>query len=469
MAEYDTPAPAVALPKQNTAPIFAEGPSWDSNAALLDELQGDLPASELAAPALDNGIADVNAWAFGDLVADNTPTRKDVESGMSTAKGSLSAGRFVEAASSLTGLADRAREGLLDVSGPEAQGIQARVTTLERVSGRLGFIETSINAAKEAAKPPAKAKDGDLDGQPRRDRLAAQEFKKAADAGEDAEASVRYAIKQKLLSEVEGKAVLARLAPMVSRARQQRGLVTQVVHQHSTGGDNPGGYCAIASLRMLLGVEGLDDPGANAIASGSFSKRDGKTWVAGAYTGEGSDIVQLGEQATAQGLSGVSATRQGNTSDVLAALDGGTPVVAGGKGQFTGTYVEDTKNRKPGEVKDVKRGETYSHVYPELGHYMVVSHYDSRPLNKGEIPKEGQLVHNGQLVTRFQVCDPDTGTRMYVTPADFETFFQKDGDKYLMTYKGANPDVLEAEREKKEGKKPAPQPAPSPVRRGVGA
>jgi hypothetical protein len=164
-----------------------------------------------------------------------------------------------------------------------------------------------------------------------------------------------------------------------------RALATPVLCQHDSG-SYPGGYCATTALRMALRLEGVPDPGADAVALGG----------AHPYTpGAGSSGSLLAARARELGLADARYTTSGSLDDVKRELARGHAVPIGGEGRFVGTYADGS-------------GRVWDHAYVNGGHWMAAVGYDAA--NR-----------------RFVVNDPDRGARMYVNEADFARFFTPDG------------------------------------------
>lgn len=182
-------------------------------------------------------------------------------------------------------------------------------------------------------------------------------------------------------------------ASWAEHARAQlraRSRATPRLDQYAAG-RHPWGYCGPTSLRMVLRLEGLTDPGADAVALGG----------AAPYTpGSGSDPARLAARATELGLTGAAFTSRGRLADVAASLGAGRPVMVAGEGPFSAT---------------LEGGGRKQRSYP-AGHWLVaVGH---------EVDAEGR-------VTRIDLNDPDGGLRLSMTRAEFLRFFAPEGDGHV--------------------------------------
>jgi len=173
-----------------------------------------------------------------------------------------------------------------------------------------------------------------------------------------------------------------------------RSASTPSLDQNTQGGSYPWGYCGVTALRDVLHMEGLDDPGPDAVA------------LQGAHPyipGSGSDGTLLAERAQQLGLGGATFTTQGDLTSILASVDRGRPVILAGSGPFTATISDGT-------IK--------SRSYPD-GHYLVVT---------GSVRDA-----NGKL-TGIQLDDPDGGHKETMTVDAFHAFFGDDGTIWDVIY-----------------------------------
>jgi hypothetical protein len=182
--------------------------------------------------------------------------------------------------------------------------------------------------------------------------------------------------------------------PAPEPSGDNRALNAPLMNQHQEGGSYPGGYCAITALRMTLRLEGLDDPGPDAVALERAHPY---------HQGEGSSGALLAERACELGLAGASFTTSGSLDDVKSALASGHAVPIGGDGPFTGTNQDGS--------------DPWEHNYGGSGHWMLAVGYEAE-------------------TGRFIVNDPDTGRRLWVSEDDFRQFFSgdTDGNIYMLSY-----------------------------------
>jgi hypothetical protein len=173
-----------------------------------------------------------------------------------------------------------------------------------------------------------------------------------------------------------------------------RAAATPVLDQYASGGSYPYGYCAETSLRMVLRLEGLADPGPDAVALEG---------AAPYIPGEGSDGALLAERARELGLTGATYTNQGTLGAIAASIATGRPVMVAGDGPFTATISDGT-------VK--------SRSYPD-GHWLVVT---------------GVSRDAAGNVTSVALDDPDGGYRETMKVADFTAFFGADGTIWDVSY-----------------------------------
>lgn len=166
-----------------------------------------------------------------------------------------------------------------------------------------------------------------------------------------------------------------------------RARSTPVLDQRASG-RYPWGYCGIAALRMVLRLEGLADPGADAVAL-----RGAAPYIPGA----GSDPSRLAARARELGLSGASFRNATRLADITTSVDGGRPVLVGGIGPFSAR---------------LDGGGTKARTYP-AGHWLVVTGWE--PDARGQ-------------PARLQLNDPDGGHRLTMTRAEFLRFFAPQGD-----------------------------------------
>lgn len=166
-----------------------------------------------------------------------------------------------------------------------------------------------------------------------------------------------------------------------------RPRMTPRLDQYASG-RYPWGYCAPTSLRMILRLEGLTDPGADAVALGG---------AAPYAPGSGSDPSRLAARAAELGLTGAAFTDRGRIADVTASLSAGRPVMVAGVGPFSAT---------------LEGGGRKQRSYP-AGHWLVAV---------------GHEVDAAGRVTRIHLNDPDGGLQLSMTRAEFLRFFAPEGD-----------------------------------------
>lgn len=179
------------------------------------------------------------------------------------------------------------------------------------------------------------------------------------------------------------------LARLHERARR-----TPLLNQWREGGRYPHGYCGPTALRMVLRLEALSDPGADAVAL-----RGARPY----QPGIGSWGDRLGRRARELGLPGASFTTTGRLSDVVRSIDDGRPVLMSGDGWFSARFEDGTP-----------RARTYT-----AGHYLVAVGYE-----------EGA---DGQVKT-LVLNDSDTGRRLQMDVAAVRRFFRRDGAMWMVTY-----------------------------------
>jgi hypothetical protein len=187
----------------------------------------------------------------------------------------------------------------------------------------------------------------------------------------------------------------ARWADTAAEQLRRRSRATPLLNQYG-GGSYPHGYCAPTSLRMLLRLEGLADPGPDAVAL-----RGARPYSPGA----GSDGFALARRARELGLAGTTFTKGGSLAQVVASIDAGRPAAVAGVGPYAATLA--TGGRK---------ARSYG-----AGHWLVAVDY--RRAADGTV----------ESVT---LNDPDGGQRVTMTRADFLRFFAPDGKIWTLTYGG---------------------------------
>lgn len=175
----------------------------------------------------------------------------------------------------------------------------------------------------------------------------------------------------------------------------QRVRRTPLLDQHREGGRYPWGYCGPTSIRMVLRLERLTDPGADATAL-----RGARPY----QPGTGSWLYRLADRAAELGLVNARDTMTGSIAQIVAQIDEGRPVMLSGEGPFRARFESDGAAR----VRD------YSD-----GHYLVVVGYE-----RGADGQVSGLVLN----------DSDTGRRLKMTVADARRFFRGDGSMRMVVY-----------------------------------
>ena len=169
---------------------------------------------------------------------------------------------------------------------------------------------------------------------------------------------------------------------------------TPLLDQDTAGGTYPWAYCGITSLRMVLQLENLPDPGADAVALQG----------AAPYTpGAGSDGGKLAVRAQQLGLTGAQFSETAGLSDIAASVANGRPVMVAGEGPYSAVEADGT---------------VHARSYDD-GHWLVVVGV--------------QRDASGQ-VTQVIVNNPDGGTRETMTVDAFHTFFGADGSVWDVTY-----------------------------------
>lgn len=171
---------------------------------------------------------------------------------------------------------------------------------------------------------------------------------------------------------------------------------TPLLDQYREGGSYPHGYCGPTSLRMVLRLEGLADPGADAVAL-----RGARPY----QPGVGSWGGKLAQRARELGLKGAKFVTNGRLSDVARSLDEGRPVLMSGTGSFSARF---------------EGGGARVRVYGS-GHYLVAVGYERGP--------------DGQVRT-LVLNDSDTGRRLRMDVAAARRFFRGDGRIWMVTYEG---------------------------------
>jgi hypothetical protein len=180
-------------------------------------------------------------------------------------------------------------------------------------------------------------------------------------------------------------------ARLLARARS-----TPLMSQYAEGGRYPSGYCGPTALRMVLRLEGLHDPGADAVAL-----RGARPYE----PGTGSWGARLGQRARELGLTGATFTTTGRLAEVVRSLEDGRPVLMSGSGAFSARFEDGTA-----------RARSYG-----SGHYLVAVGFERDA--------------NGNL-SRLVLNDPDTGRRLSMTVAAARRFFRGDGGIWMVTYTG---------------------------------
>jgi hypothetical protein len=171
-------------------------------------------------------------------------------------------------------------------------------------------------------------------------------------------------------------------------------LSTPLLDQYAEGGSYPYGYCGPTSLRMILRLEGLADPGADAVALKG----------AAPYTpGVGSSGAQLAARARELGLTGARFSETATLDAIATQIASGRPVMVAGDGWFSATKSDGT---------------TKARSY-DSGHWLVVV---------------GVARDASGHVTSVTLNDPDGGTRETMTAAAFKTFFGADGTVWDVTF-----------------------------------
>lgn len=179
-------------------------------------------------------------------------------------------------------------------------------------------------------------------------------------------------------------------------AGQRRARTTPILDQQDEGGKFPGSYCMTTALRMVLRLEGLNDPGADAVAL-----QGAKPFISSKV---GSDIGLLARRARELGLPNATYTQgRGRLVDIVAMIDAGRAVVVGGTGLFVGKRADGTEWR---------------HSYKK-GHYVVVVGYE-----RGADGSVRTLVVN----------DPDRGARFTMQVGEALTWMRGDGWIRMLTY-----------------------------------
>jgi hypothetical protein len=256
------------------------------------------------------------------------------------------------------------QQGKTEVALEELQKV-VRATGFKDVKARY-FLASAyrLEADRIRAKDPKKADEDD--------RLYLEHLRAAEDDAPQADVAVKKAARAKL---------------------EERARATPTLDQHDSG-TYPSGYCGPTALRMLLRREGLNDPGADAVA------------LEGAHPyhhGSGSSLDLLAERARELGLTGATATRSGSLDEVGASVDHGRPVIVDGNGYYSAVRDDGTKHARD---------------YSE-GHYLVVTGVDRDASGK---------------ITAVYLDNPDGGARETMTPAAFDDFFGGRGSVWMMTY-----------------------------------
>ncbi len=173
----------------------------------------------------------------------------------------------------------------------------------------------------------------------------------------------------------------------------ERSRRAPVLDQYDSG-SYPWGYCAPTSLRMALRLEGLADPGADAVALEG----------AAPYTpGSGSSGALVAVRARELGLTDARFSTTGSLTDVAESIGRGKPVLVGGDGWFAATLASGGRKERS---------------YP-AGHWLLATGVERD--EKGS-------------VSRITLNDPDGGHRLTMTRAEFEAFFGGAGSVYLVRY-----------------------------------
>lgn len=175
---------------------------------------------------------------------------------------------------------------------------------------------------------------------------------------------------------------------------RERARRTPLLDQWDEGGSYPYGYCGPTALRMVLRLEGLADPGADAVAL-----RGARPYEPGV----GSWGDRLGRRARELGLPGATFTTTGRVADVTRSIDDGRPVLMSGDGWFSARFEDGTP-----------RARTYA-----AGHYLAAVGY--------ELGADGQ-------VRALVLNDSDTGRRLVMDVSAARRFFGRDGALWLVTY-----------------------------------
>ncbi|MCO5166760.1 MAG: C39 family peptidase [Planctomycetes bacterium] len=188
----------------------------------------------------------------------------------------------------------------------------------------------------------------------------------------------------------------AEWSPHARDRLHERARRTPLLGQYTEGGRYPHGYCGPTSLRMVLRLEGLADPGADAVALGGARPYQ---------PGVGSWGGRLAQRARELGLKGAKFVTNGRLSDVTRSLDEGRPVLMSGAGAFSARF-EDGR----------LRARSYG-----SGHYLVAVGYERGPDGK---------------VKTLLLNDSDTGRRLRMDAAAARRFFRGDGAIWMLTYEG---------------------------------
>lgn len=228
-----------------------------------------------------------------------------------------------------------------------------------------------------------------------------------------------------------------------NRSGMAGSMSTPLLDQNTAGGSYPGGYCAIAALRMVLRREGLKDPGADAIAL-THVPGYGQPYA----PGQGSSGAILAQRAQQLGLKGASFTTTDNMDNITASIEAGRPVMVGGIGAFDGKFESAHQSARYGSFS---AGEHQRRRYDGSGHWVLAV----------GVRKDG----SGR-VTDVIVNDPDTGGRMTMSRADFEEFVGHNGDMWTIRYQEGPKSKQEA-AERASGK-PGGKPGGGPAQGGTG-
>lgn len=170
---------------------------------------------------------------------------------------------------------------------------------------------------------------------------------------------------------------------------------TPLLNQHTEGGQYPWGYCGPTAVRMVLRLERLSDPGADATAL-----RGARPY----QPGTGSWLFRLSARGAELGLRGAEDSMTGSIAQIVRHIDEGRPVILSGEGPFRAMFADD--------------GAVRARSYQD-GHYLVAVGYE-RDANR--------------RISALILNDSDTGRRLRMAAADARRFFRGDGSMRMVTY-----------------------------------